>query len=346
MGFLHLRPQCTHTDTTCSRCGLVHTHSYLECTAPPTCANCGGSHPATAKICPIYLEQVNQHEIVILRQLIAKHPQTAQSYLANSINTFNSQKDEIAELRNILKAARHASNNATDFNQYLFNASSQLLVQDDSQLPQIPVATLPSEPIALDPVPEMSSTHQQIAVAPPPPPAKEAFKLNKSLKNIDYTNNNMYIQYDHQIHPTQYDTIDRDNKITRNNKNFTIDWYPKQSLTWEKSTGEIINTIVIVHIYWAQKTIHFWDCRGKKMFRFAYEIVQHTTYGGNELTFHVDDDKFRIEFFKDWDGKQGTFPMSTNDTPYEIFTRLVNRCNFEGDTMLAKIDYEERKKGI
>ena len=353
MGFLHLRPQCTESDTICSRCGQVHTHSYLECTAPPTCANCGGSHPATAKICPIYLEQFNQHEIAILRQLIAKHPQSAQTYLANSFSsqTFNSQKEEINELRNILRDARRASNNVAEFSTHLFNASSQLLIQDPQQHPQTSLAMpLPesndinlnnASPVIVSEDPQLSSTPQISAAAPPPIPA------NSTCDNLDKDPllNDLYINYPPDFHPTEFDCVDSDLKISRNNKCNKLEWYPKQILSWAKGTGEIINSVIIILLHVANKTLHLFNCHGKTTYIIHPQDVQRLSWNNNELVLNYNyEEILTIKFYNRWDGRKEIARIKDCHTAYSVFQHLACKYGFNADILEAKYDYEEYKK--
>ena len=118
--FLHLRPQCTQTKL-CSRCGLNHEHSYIECEAPYSCPNCFGPHPATARICPHYIQALANHEKVIYEQLRIKFSQQNIPN-DNAIGT------------DLLRAAALSSSNNSEFINNLFKACSFSFQNPDSIL--------------------------------------------------------------------------------------------------------------------------------------------------------------------------------------------------------------------
>ena len=66
----HYRPDCPtkHEPQICSRCTKTG-HDYSNCTNEHLCINCGGKHPATARICPEYLRAIETHKPAIAKQL-------------------------------------------------------------------------------------------------------------------------------------------------------------------------------------------------------------------------------------------------------------------------------------
>ena len=103
----HLRNECPiKYDSICSRCSNHHGHSYTQCNADFKCANCRGSHPATARICPEYSAAIEKHLPVIVAQL---------THLINSIPIINSTPSDKAIGTDILRAATLNSKNKDEF---------------------------------------------------------------------------------------------------------------------------------------------------------------------------------------------------------------------------------------
>ena len=61
----HHQHQCPniHSPQLCSHCSLPG-HPYTSCTNPPQCAHCGGAHPVTSLICPIYQSNHYTHLLI------------------------------------------------------------------------------------------------------------------------------------------------------------------------------------------------------------------------------------------------------------------------------------------
>ena len=115
--YLHLRPSCPHLETICSRCGGVHTHSYIECESPFSCSNCGGPHSATARVCPKYQEAFLLNEKKAYEQLKVKYPDVNSSLISN----------ENSDFTNCLRAARLASTTPQEFSEQLFLTTQNLI---------------------------------------------------------------------------------------------------------------------------------------------------------------------------------------------------------------------------
>ena len=127
--FCHTRNNCQN-ETKCSRCGGAHEYPYTDCNATPKCCNCEGQHVATARICPKYIEAFALNEQKAAEQLSIKYPHLFTSPSSSP----QSQCSNNSNISYILRAARLASKDPSDFANQLYQATSQLLPLDPNKL--------------------------------------------------------------------------------------------------------------------------------------------------------------------------------------------------------------------
>ena len=118
----HKRNACPNISdpVTCSHCAGSG-HNYLECRLPLLCNNCEGSHAATYRGCP-------SHQIALNKVM-----DEFQMHFNQNNSTFNSSSQD----HDILRAARLASKNPTEFAEQLFNATSTLINPPNSPSPSL-----------------------------------------------------------------------------------------------------------------------------------------------------------------------------------------------------------------
>ena len=126
----HLRTNCPtkHEPEICSRCSATG-HNYSDCTQTPKCLNCQGEHPATARICPIYIQAVESQKRIIAEQL---------AYLILTPPHSPTPSD-------MLRAAAHEATNEKEFLTSLFGISQNALISESNHVNEIDVAIDHSE---------------------------------------------------------------------------------------------------------------------------------------------------------------------------------------------------------